>query len=97
MSERLTDTAAQNITGVKINLETVHVGDRVAENRTPWIKAIVIGIEEKVSEFSGKPMTELTVAWLKDEREGNMIARAGRTRKYVVNEYGVSDVRKVPA
>lgn len=92
---RLTATAARNITGVKINTEMVHIGDHVAENRTAWIKAMVIGIEEKVSEYTGKTHTELTVVWLKDEREGNMIARAGRTRKYSVNEYGVSDVRKV--
>lgn len=92
---RLTTTAAQNIAGVKINLEMVHVGDHVAENRTPWIKAMVIGIEEIVSDLTGKTLTELTVVWLKTEREGNMIARAGRTRKYVVNSYGVSDVRKV--
>lgn len=92
---RLTREAANNVTGVKINLETVHIGDHVAENRTPWIKAMVIGIEEKVSDLTGKTLTELTVVWLKTEREGNMIARAGRTRKYVVNSYGVSDVRKV--
>src|SRR3546814_5629197 len=88
---RLTATAAQNITGVKINLEMVHVGDHVAENRTPWIKAMVIGIEEGVSEYTGKKITTLTVAWLKTEREGNMIARAGRPPQYSVNEYGVSD------
>lgn len=95
MTVRLTETAAQNISGVKINLEMVHIGDHVAENTTPHIRAMVIGIEEKVSEFSGKTLTELTVVWLRDERQGNMIARAGRTRKYSVNEYGVSDVRKV--
>lgn len=80
---------------VKIGTETVGIGDNVGENRTPWIKAKVVGIEEGVSEFTGKPMTTLTVTWLKDERHGNMIARKGRTRQYTVNEYGVSDVRKV--
>lgn len=85
------------LAGVMINTEMVHIGDHVAENRTPWIKAMVIGIEEGVSEYTGKPVTTLTVVWLKTEREGNMIARAGKVRKYSVNSYGVSDVRKVPA
>lgn len=84
-----------NIAGVKIGTELVNIGDNVAENRTPWIKAMVIGIEEGVSETTGKAMTTLTVVWLADEREGNMIARRGRTRRYVVDSYGNSDVRKV--
>lgn len=97
MSEILNRDANANIAGVKINLEMVHIGDFVAENLTPHIKAMVIGIEEKVSELTGKTVTELTVVWIKNERERNMIARAGRVRKYVVNSYGVSDVRKVSA
>lgn len=80
---------------VQIGTEIVTIGSEVAENPTPWIRAMVIGIEEGVSEFTGKPKVTLTVVWLKDERHGNMIARKGRTRKYTVNEYGVSDVRKV--
>lgn len=80
---------------VQIGLDTVKIGDEVAENRTPWIRAMIIGIEHGVSEFTGKPVTTVTVVWLKDEREGNMIARKGRTRQYSVNSYGVSDIRKV--
>ena len=87
--------ANANVTGVRIGTEMVHIGSNVAENTTPWIKAMVIGIEEGVSEFTGKPVTTLTVVWLADERHGNMIARRGRTRKYSVDSYGVSDVRKV--
>lgn len=80
---------------VKIGLETVVVGDFVAENRTPWIRAIVTEIVADVNEFTGEAITKLTIEWLKSERCGNMIARAGATRRYTVNKYGVSDIRKV--
>lgn len=80
---------------VKIGTEDVTIGSEVGENTSPWIRAMVIGIEESVSEYTDRPIVTLTVVWLKDERHGNNIARKGRTRKYVVNEYGVSDVRKV--
>lgn len=79
-----------NIDGVMINTESVHIGDEVAENRTPWIKAMVIGIEDM-----GEGHTAVTVVWLRDERHHNMIARKGRMRRYSVNKYGVSDIRKV--
>jgi len=92
---KLTAAASQNVTGVRIGTEMVAVGDNVGENRTPWIQAMVIGIEEEVSEVTGKAMTKVTVVWLKDERHGNMIARRGRTRRYVVDSYGNSDIRKV--
>lgn len=92
---KLTDTASQNVTGVKVNLDTVHVGDEVGPNHCPWIHAMVIGIEEGVSEYTDKPFTSLTVVWLADERHGNTIARKGRTRRYVVDSYGNSEVRKV--
>lgn len=72
-----------------IGVDTVEVGDLVAENNTPWIKAKVTAIE-----YDGH-RTYLTVEWLKDERHGNMIARKGAARQYGVNKYGVSDIRKV--
>lgn len=79
-----------NTTGVKIGTEMVHIGDNVGENLSPWIKAMVIGIEEGDNGF-----TKLTVVWLVDDRHGNMIARKGRTRRYTVDSYGNSAVRKV--
>lgn len=93
----LTRPENSDLAGVMINLEMVHIGDHVAENTTPHIRAMVIGIEKGVSQYTNKPITTLTVVWLRTERERNMIARAGKVRKYSVNEYGVSDVRKVSA
>lgn len=87
--------ANANTAGVRINLETVHIGDLVGENTSPWIKAMVIGIEANVSPYTHQPETTLTVVWMTDGRNGNMIARTGRTRQYSVNSHGVSDVRKV--
>lgn len=84
-----------NITGVRIGTEMVHIGDNVGQTNCPWIKAMVIGIEEGVSEYTGKPMTTLTVTWLDNDRHGNCIARRCRTRQYVVDNHGNSDVRKV--
>lgn len=83
-----------SIETVQIGTEIVRVGDKVGENPSPWIKAEVIALDAETSEFTGEPITRVTVRWLKDERHGNMIARAGRTRKYTVNKYGVSDIRK---
>jgi hypothetical protein len=87
----LTEIASQDLNGVKIGTEVVNVGDSVAENTVPWIKAMVIGIEA----LPGGAATELTVVWLEDARHGNLVSRKGRTRKYVVNSHGVSNVRKV--
>lgn len=84
-----------DIDGVQIGVETVHIGDLVGENTSPWIKAMVIGIEWDESVYTGKPVATVTVVWLTNERHGNMIARKGRTRQYSVNSYGVSDIRKV--
>lgn len=87
--------ANANTTGVRIGTEIVSIGDLVGENTAPWIKAMVIGIEEMVSEITGRKLTEVTVVWLKDERHHNLIARKGRTRTYIVDCYGTSDIRKV--
>jgi hypothetical protein len=84
-----------DIAGVKIGVETVHIGDLVGENLSPWIKAMVIDIEHGVSKYTNEPIATLTVVWLADQRHGNHIARKGRTRKYAVNKYGVCDARKV--
>lgn len=86
---------ANGIESVEIGTETVRVGDNVGENTSPWIKMTVIAIEDGGTDSYGKQRTSITVVFTTNERHGNHIARRGRTRRYSVNGYGVSDVRKV--
>lgn len=72
----------------------IKIGDEVATNGTLF-RALVLEVQETVSEFTGEPITQIRAVWLENGRSGGEVARKGRTRSFVFDKYGMGDCHKI--